>query len=293
MTMSERQRQLFVSAVENKKNGRKFDDVAADLNLDTKRFQRMRNEGHIPKGDILPAVLAKLQITQEQWLDAGGQDHESVELGTENDSPDSERYKRNVAGASQIWVSGLSLSRFFPDHRQVLRAILAKEAGAVKAMVLHPKWSLYGAMQEHGRKDERTVSAYNANLREMVLPALSELSEESHRRLEYRVVDFPISVGLDLLDPHDKASVNSAVYVRRYSIRKCIAYSEELAGQQNAPEPQSIEYADQPNLRFKGESRWFDFYRNQYYTLWKHWAEVWKDSNYSSARKGNRRKSAR
>ncbi len=155
-------------------------------------------------------------------------------------------YGKTLGRAQKLWITGLNLSRFYPNRVKYLEEV-TRHGGNINAMLLSSNSDAikYAAQQECG--PDGKVPAYLNSIND-AHDRLRKLRQSYPNQVHIKTVDYPLTFGLDAVDIE---SENGLIYVTYYPL-----YSEE---------------GDKPILALKPrQSHWYEFYKGQ---IEKHWEE--------------------
>lgn len=171
-------------------------------------------------------------------------------------------YPDHLRAATKLWVTGLNLSRILPNEESIIQDICAKPLGQVKVVLLDPddeNACRYGAAQEYGDAD--SWKEYQST----IILARNFLRTFNASKLEYKLVHYPLSFGLDIIN---FGYPDSFLYVRHYPIRN--SRFEMPKGNEKTSKYEKV--ADQPIIRFDSRTPeheyWYNFYLRQFFTVW-------------------------
>jgi hypothetical protein len=128
----------------------------------------------------------------------------------------SEQYPKDLASATELWMSGTNLRRAIPYRFKEFKQVLER-GGTIHAIFANPgsgEMMRYAAMQEQGNVGGEEVKNSQQELINQNMKQLFNLSKEVSRGniLIYKT-DYPMGYGLDLIDRNSEEGI---IYVRYY-----------------------------------------------------------------------------
>jgi hypothetical protein len=196
--------------------------------------------GHDLAGTLTLTVLSLLCFVMIRLRHALTQ-LSTVARGTVNDVLRNDYpsfYREHLGQAQELWIVGMNLRRIFPDYTAELRKVLNR-GGTIHAILVTPgsAASHYAAKQDY---DNVPVDEYINTIR-LALIRLTNLKQLAPDRVSIKVIDHPLSFGLDVVDVE---SHHGRIYVRSY--------------------PLLSPNGDVPILALgPNDSPWYDFYKDQ------------------------------
>ena len=146
--------------------------------------------------------------------------------------------------ASEVWLVGASLSRTIKEYYALIEGKL-KRGESVKVIIRDPEGETCGLIVRHSFKPI-TEEEVKAEIR-LTLGRLCNLQKISPEKLEIRVIDHHLSLGMFAVNP-DKP--NGSLYVEHY--------------------PFKVSHASLPKLVLSPEDGyWYDFFKAQLFAIWQ------------------------
>jgi len=151
-------------------------------------------------------------------------------------------YNQDLEEGTELWLVGMNLRRIFPDYFHMIERKLGK-GGSLKALLLNPNTTVtkYAANQDHPTTEEDYINTIRRSL--FFLDKLKKLAPE---RVEIRLLDYPMSFGVDAVDIN---GYNGIIHVRFY--------------------PHQSPHGDIPRMVFTPQDKfWYAFFKEQVESLW-------------------------
>jgi hypothetical protein len=128
----------------------------------------------------------------------------------------SEQHPRDLASATELWMSGTNLRRAIPHRFKELKQVLER-GGAINAIFANPgsaEMMRYAAMQEQGNVKGEEVRNTQIELIKQNMEHLLDLSKEVSRgKVSMYKTDYPMGFGLDVINPNSEEGI---IYVRYF-----------------------------------------------------------------------------